>query len=78
MVDSDWATDKVDWRSTSAGVALLGGCTILSYSRTQGSPALSSGLKQKGTLSEVVHARDFFICSVAKELNVDLKTGHLF
>ena len=30
-------------------------------------------LKQKGTLSEVAHARDFFICSVIKELNVDLK-----
>ena len=32
MVDSDWATDKADRRSTSAGVAQLGGCTILSYS----------------------------------------------
>ena len=26
MVDSDWATDRVDRRSTSAGVAQLGGC----------------------------------------------------
>ena len=42
MVDSDLATDKVDRRSTSAGVAQLGGCTILTFSRTQGSPALSS------------------------------------
>ena len=29
MVDSDWATDKVDRRFTSAGVAQLGGCTII-------------------------------------------------
>ena len=36
------ATDKVDRRSTSAGVAQLGGCTIITYIRTQGSPALSS------------------------------------
>ena len=41
MVDSDWATDKVDRRSTSAGVAQLG-CTIFTYRRTQASPAMSS------------------------------------
>ena len=42
LVDSVWATDKVDRGSTSAGVAQLGGCTIITYSRMQGSPALSS------------------------------------
>ena len=35
VVDSDGATDKVGRRSTSAGVAQLGGCTISTYSRTQ-------------------------------------------
>ena len=35
MVDSDCATDKVDRRSTSAGVAQLGGCTILTLSNTR-------------------------------------------
>ena len=48
MVDSDWATDKVDRRSTSAGVAQLGGCTI----------RLCHRRKPKGTPSEVGHARD--------------------
>ena len=42
FVDSDWATDKVDRRFTSTGIAQFGGCTILSYIRTRGSPALSS------------------------------------
>ena len=31
-----------DRRSTSAGVAQIGGCTVITYSRTQGSPAMSS------------------------------------
>ena len=56
MVDNDWATDKVDRRSTSAGVAQLGGCTILTYSRTQGSPALSSA-ETEGYPLKVGHAR---------------------
>ena len=72
MVDSDWATDKVDRRSTSAGVALLGGCTILSYSRTQGSPALSSAEAEGYALGSGA-CEGLFICSVARELNVDLK-----
>ena len=56
MVDSDWATDKVDRRSTSAGVAQLGGCTIITKSRTQGSPAMSSA--EAEGYSEPVHAKD--------------------
>ena len=72
MVDSDWATDKVDRRSTSAGVALLGGCTVLSYSRTQGSPALSSAETEGYALGSGA-CEGLFICSVAKELSVDLK-----
>ena len=72
MVDSDWATDKVDRRSTSAGVALLGGCTILSYNRTQGSPALSSAEAEGYALGSGA-CEGLFICSVAKELSVDLK-----
>ena len=82
MVDSDWATDKVDRRSTSAGVAKLGGCTIHTYSRTQGSPALSSAgsLTNNRTQGSLAlssagrsHARDSSSCAVAKELSVDLK-----
>ena len=72
MVDSDWATDKVDRRSTSAGVAQLGGCTILSYSRTQGSPALSSAEAEGYALGSGA-CEGLFICAVAKELSVDLK-----
>ena len=64
MVDSDWATDKVDRRSTSAGIAQLGGCTILSYSRTQGSPALSSAEAEGYALGSG---------ACAKELSFDLK-----
>ena len=72
MVDSDWATDKVDRRSTSAGVAQLGGCTILTYSRTHGSPALSSA-EAEGYAPGSEAYEGLFICTVAKELSVDLK-----
>ena len=72
MVDSDWATDKVDRRSTSAGVAQLGGCTILTYSRTLGSPALSSAEAEGYALGSGA-CEGLFICAVAKELSVDLK-----
>ena len=72
MVDSDWATDKVDRRSTSAGVAQLGGCTILTYSRTQGSPALSLA-EAEGYVLGSGACEGLFICAVAKELSVDLK-----
>ena len=72
MVDSDWATDKVDRRSTSAGVAQLGGCTILTYSRTQGSRALSSAEAEGYALGSGA-CEGLFICTVAKELSVDLK-----
>ena len=56
MVGNDRATDKVDRRSTSAGVAQLGGCTIFTYSRTQGSPAMSSA--EAEMRSEAVYAKD--------------------
>ena len=69
MVDSDWATDKVDRISTSAGVAQLGGCTILTYSRT---PALSSAEAEGYALGSGA-CEGLFICAVAKELSVDLK-----
>ena len=72
MVDSDWATDKVDRRSTSAGVAQLGGCTILTYSGTQGSPALSSAEAERYAIGSGA-CEGLFICAVAKELSVDLK-----
>ena len=65
MVDSDWASDKVDRRSTSACVAQLGVCTILSYSQTQGSPALSS--------AEAERCEGLFMCAVARELGLELK-----
>ena len=72
FVDSDWATDKVDRRSTSAGIAQFGGCTILSYIRTQGSPALSSAEAEGYALGSGA-CEGLFICAVAKELNIDLK-----
>ena len=72
IVDSDWATDKLNRRSTSAGVAQLGGCTILTYSRSQGSPALSSAEAEGYALGSGA-CEGLFICSVAKELSVDLK-----
>ena len=72
MVDSDWATDKVDRRSTSAGVAQLGGCTIFTYSRTQGSPAMSSAEAEGYALGSGA-CEGLFICAVAKELGVELK-----
>ena len=67
MVDSDWTTDKVDRRSTSAGVAQLGGCTIITYSRTQGSPAMSSAEAEGYALGSGA-CEGLFICAVAKEL----------
>ena len=70
MVDSDWATDKVDRRSTSAGVAQLGGCTIITYCRTQGSPAMSSA--EAYALGSGA-CEGLFICAVAKEFGVELK-----
>ena len=72
MVDSDSATDKMDPRSTSAGVAQLGGCTIITYSRTQGSPAMSSAEAEGYALGSGARER-LFICAVAKELGVELK-----
>ena len=65
MVDSDWATNKVDRRSTSACVAQLGVCTILSYSRTPGPPALSS--------AEAQRREGLFMCAVARELGLERK-----
>ena len=65
MVDSDCATNKVDRKSTSACVAQLGVCTVLSYSRTQGSPALSS--------AEAERCEGLFMCAVARELGPELK-----
>jgi hypothetical protein len=40
--DSDWADDKDDRKSVSGGALMMYGCTILSYTRTQKTPALSS------------------------------------
>ena len=73
MVDSDWATDKVDRRSTSAGVAQLGGCTIITYSRTQRSPAALSSAEAEGHPLGSGAYEGLFICAVAKELGVELK-----
>ena len=70
VVDSDWATDKVDRRSTSA--APLGGCTIITYSRTQGSPAMSSAEAEGCALGSGA-CEGLSICAVAKELGIELK-----
>ena len=72
MVDSEWATDKVDRRSTSAGVAQLGGCTMITCSRTQGSPAMSSAEAEGYALGSGA-CEGLFIFAVAKELEVELK-----
>ena len=71
LVDSNWATDKVDRRSTSASVAQLGGCTILSYSRT-GSPALLSAEAEGYALGSGA-CDGLFVCAVASDLGVELK-----
>ena len=42
-VDSDWAGCKVTRKSTSAGALTWGGSLLESWSRSQGTPALSSG-----------------------------------
>ena len=42
-VDSDWAGSKTTRKSTSAGVVTWGQSILKSWSRTQGSVALSSG-----------------------------------
>ena len=72
MVDSDKVTDNVDRRSTSAGAAQLGGCTIITYSRTQGSPAVSSAGAEGYALGSGA-CEGLFICAVAKELGVELR-----
>ena len=72
MVDSDWATDKVDRRSTSAAVAQLGGCTIITNRRTQGSPTMSSAEAEGYALGSGV-CEGLFICAVANELGIELK-----
>ena len=72
MVESDWATDKVDRRSTSAGVAQLGGCTIITCSRTQGLLAVSSAQAEGYALGSGA-CEGLFICAVAEELGVELK-----
>ena len=74
MVDSDWASDKVDRRSTSAGVAQLGGCTIITDSRTQGSPAMSSADAQGYALGSGA-CEGLFICAVTKELGSGVEVG---
>ena len=65
MVHSDWATDTVDRRS-----AQLGGCTIITYSRTQGSPAVSSAEAEVYALGSGA-CEGLFICAVAEELGVE-------
>ena len=72
MVDTDWATGKVGGRSTSAVVAQLGGCTIITYSRTHGSPAMSSAEAEGYALGSPA-CEGLFICAVARELGVELK-----
>lgn len=42
-VDSEWAVDKCTRKSTSGGIVTWGGAMLKSWSRTQGSIAMSSG-----------------------------------
>ena len=43
FTDSDWAGCRLTRRSTSGGVLCVGGCTVKTWAKTQGSLALSSG-----------------------------------
>ena len=72
MVDRDLATGKVDRRSTSAGVAQLGGCTIITCSRTQGSPATPSAEAEGYALGSGA-CEGLFVSAVANELGIELQ-----
>ena len=72
--DVDTLQMMVDSKSTSAGVAQLGGFTIITYSRTQGSLAMSSAEAEGYTLGSGA-CEGLFTCAVAKELGVELKLG---
>ena len=54
LVDGDWATDKVDRRSTSAGVRAARGCTTAEHRDR----LLCRRQKLRETPSEAVHAKD--------------------
>ena len=73
MVDSDYATDKVDRRSTSAGVAQLGGCTIITCTAEHRNRQRCRRQKLRDMHSEAVHAKDSASVLWQKSLEVELK-----
>jgi hypothetical protein len=71
-VDSNWATDKVDRRSTSCGHIFVNGALVTSYSRTQPVPALSSGEAELYALGTGT-CEGLLIQSLIRELPIDME-----
>ena len=72
-VDSDWATSKVDRRSTSCGHIFLNGALLTSYSRTQATPALSSGEAELYAMGAGT-CEGLLIQSMVREMPIDMET----
>ena len=69
--DSDWAGDKNTRKSTSGGVAVVGGGTIKSWASTQSTRALSSGEAEYYALIKAA-AEGLGMQSIARDLGFDL------
>jgi hypothetical protein len=65
--DSDWAGDRASRKSTSGGVVTFCGATLLSYSRTQGVVATSSGEAELYSMASVI-AEALMLQSMLSEL----------
>ena len=70
--DSDWAEDKESRKSTSAGMASLGGGLRKSWSSTQGSIARSSGEAEYYALVKAA-AEALGVQALAKDLGISMK-----
>ena len=56
-IDSDWAGGGADRKSTSGGMAMLGGAAVKHWSRTQKTRAMSSGEAEYYALGDRVCRR---------------------
>jgi hypothetical protein len=72
FADSDWAGCRVSRRSTSGGVASVGGCGFKSWSSTQASVALSSGEAEYFSVVKAA-AEGLGIQAIARDLGWDLR-----
>lgn len=70
--DSDWAGDKESRKSTSPGMASLGGGLLKSWSSTQGSIAMSSGEAEYYALVNAA-AEGLGVQALAKDLGISMK-----